>query len=188
MSLYSALCVLLQQSGKHAAADLSPLNDRWRDPRLVKSLNMTSFACDYEHFKSSNHSCAILQNDAAAALSWLPIILRICFHLQPCHRAFAKGEREINQWTSSTYKKRPCQALTSEADPYFIFPPFFMQMEGRVRSLCSPDIVSIPLTAWCDCIVSSPSLLVLKCSWLEAGCEEAKETVFLGTNMACIFQ
>lgn len=175
MALHSARCILLEQSGIHAAADSSPFNDRWRDASTVKSLKMTSFAFEFEHFKSSNHSCANLEDDAAAALSWLPIILHICFHLQPCHRAFAKGEREINQWTSSTYKKRPCQALTTEANPYFIFPPFFMQIEGRVRCLCSPDIVSIPLTAWCDCIVSPPSLLVLKCSWLEAGCEEATE-------------
>lgn len=75
--------------------------------------------------RSYNRSCkAFWWNDEAAVLSWRPIIQHICFWLQTCHRAFARGEQAINQWTGSTYKKRPRQALPSETDPYLIFPPF----------------------------------------------------------------
>lgn len=71
-------------------------NHHWHDLKIWQVLPVISKTLKLLITPTS--SLFFSESDAAAVLSWLPIIQRICFRLQPCHRAFAKGgsERSIN--------------------------------------------------------------------------------------------
>lgn len=106
----------------------------------------------------------LLENGRAAVFRPFPVIQHyLLLGCNPGSRASAKWEWVINQWTSSTYRKHPCRALASEANPYLKFQYFHADREKwreNKTSLTSWHRC-ILLTVWCHCTVSPLNLPVL---------------------------
>lgn len=96
-------------------------------PRSAHFIHSANFSRDEAYLKVPNHFCTacLLENGSAAVFRPFPNIQHyLLLGCNPGSQASAKWEWVINQWTSSTYKKHPQRALTSEANPYLIVPVF----------------------------------------------------------------